>query len=93
MQWKNEADVDDYVKEAFKKLGLNKLENRKENELKFDDASISSRAFNGALHYAMGVIKNNKYKEAIAIGIAGDNKENVTTSPPRKECFMSLECY
>lgn len=131
MQWKNEADVDDYVKEAFKnlglkknkdffeksgsqylknalegfsktkdksgkgipdfviesyqipiliesKLGLKKLESRKENELKFDDNAISSCAFNGALHYAMGVIKNNKYKEAIAIGIAGDNKENVS---------------
>ena len=131
MQWKNEADVDDYVKGTFKnlrlkknkdffeksgseylknalegfsktkdksgkgipdfaiesyqipiliesKLGLKRLESRKENELKFDDNAISSCAFNGALHYAMGVIKNNKYKEAIVIGIAGDNEENVS---------------
>ncbi len=33
---------------------------------------------NGALHYAQNILKNKeKYKECIAIGIAGDDEENL----------------
>lgn len=33
---------------------------------------------NGALHYARAVIDSGKYHEAVAVGVAGDNEENVT---------------
>ena len=56
------------------KLGVNKLKTLNKSGIKDDNKSISNFAVNGCLHYARNMIKSNKYKEVIAIGIAGDNK-------------------
>ncbi len=58
------------------KLSSKKLKATKDNSLKDDEKSIQQYAVNGAIHYATSVIGSGKYSEAIAIGIAGDNKEN-----------------
>lgn len=47
------------------------------NEIDFSVKSIQKYAVNGALHYARCVIASKKYKEAIAVGIAGDDEKNV----------------
>ena len=67
------------------KLGVGKLEKyAKDNEkaLDFSNDAISKYALNGALHYARVALQNESqkqdhYKEIIAIGIAGDNSQNV----------------
>ncbi|EAH7983758.1 hypothetical protein EP607_01215 [Campylobacter upsaliensis] len=67
------------------KLGVGKLEKyAKDNEkaLDFSNDAISKFALNGALHYARVALQNESqkqdhYKEIIAIGIAGDNSQNV----------------
>ena len=58
------------------KLGLAKL-SAKNGKLKTDIKSIQNYAVNGAIHYAQCAIFSKKYKEVIAIGIAGDNSDNV----------------
>lgn len=60
------------------KLGLNKLKSTNKSGIKDDNKAISNFAVNGCLHYARNMIKSNKYREVIAIGIAGDNEDNVT---------------
>lgn len=74
----------DFQVEAFSipvviedKLRLNRLEAPSKDGLKIDDASISNFAVNGAIYYAQNMIASEKYSEVIAIGIAGDNAENV----------------
>ena len=59
------------------KLKLNKLVAQTKDGLKFDYNSVNSFAVNGAIHYSRKVIDSGKYNEVIAIGIAGDNAENV----------------
>lgn len=60
------------------KIGLNKLYAGKPDSLKRDIKSEQNYAVNGAIHYAQCAIMSKKYSEAIAIGIAGDNTENVS---------------
>lgn len=60
------------------KLRLAKLVAQTKDGVKFDDKSVSDFAVNGALHYARAVIDSGKYHEVIAIGVAGDNEENVS---------------
>ncbi|WP_231175636.1 class I SAM-dependent DNA methyltransferase [Helicobacter pylori] len=60
------------------KLYAKNLKKLKNSALQNDDHSISKYAVNGALHYAQNILKNKeKYKECIAIGIAGDDEENL----------------
>ena len=60
------------------KLGIDKLISQtNDGKIKEDDRSISNFAVNGALHYATQMIGSNKYKEVIAIGVAGNNEENI----------------
>ncbi len=60
------------------KLYAKNLKKLKNDALQNDDNSISKYAVNGALHYAQNILKNKeKYKECIAIGIAGDDEENL----------------
>ncbi|WP_104747472.1 HsdM family class I SAM-dependent methyltransferase [Helicobacter cetorum] len=52
--------------------------NSRDSTLKSDETSISKYAVNGALHYAKSILRDkDKYKECIAIGIAGDDIENI----------------
>lgn len=62
------------------KLGVKKLVAQKGELLKNDDKSIANYAANGAVYYATQMIASGKYKEAVAIGIAGDSSENVKTT-------------
>lgn len=55
------------------KLGLKKLITETKDGIKFDEKSIKDYAVNGALYYATGMIASGKYREVIAIGIAGDS--------------------
>ncbi len=59
------------------KLRLNRLVASNKDAIKLDDASVSNFAVNGAIYYAQNMIASEKYSEVIAIGIAGDNAENV----------------
>lgn len=59
------------------KLGINKLISRNKEGIKNDDKSIERYATNGALYYATQMISSNKYNEVVAIGVAGDNEENI----------------
>ncbi|HGO5824602.1 TPA: class I SAM-dependent DNA methyltransferase [Mannheimia haemolytica] len=59
------------------KLNLKKFIAQTKNEIKFDEKSISDYAVNGALYYARQMIASEKYNDVIAVGVAGDNAENV----------------
>jgi len=59
------------------KLGLNKLLASSGEKVKHDIKSVQNFAVNGAIHYAQCAIMSKKYSEVIAIGIAGDNANNV----------------
>ena len=60
------------------KLGSNKLLASNGEKIKNDIKSVKNFAVNGAIHYAQCAIMSKKYNEAIAIGISGDNADNVT---------------
>lgn len=60
------------------KLGINKLSATNGDKLKNDIKSVKNFAVNGAIHYAQCAIMSKKYTEAIAIGISGNNPNNVT---------------
>lgn len=62
------------------KLGLKKLIAESKDGIKTDEKSISAFAVNGAIWYARQMIASGKYQEVIAIGVAGDDEENVKTS-------------
>lgn len=59
------------------KLNINKLIAKTNDAIKNDEKSIANFAVNGAIYYATQMIASTKYKEVIAIGIAGDNEENI----------------
>lgn len=63
------------------KLGIKKLiDANKDGVIKTDDKAISSFAVNGAVWYAKNMISNGKYREVIAIGVAGDDISNAEIS-------------
>lgn len=81
---KSKSWVPDFELECFEipvlienKLGLSKLSCKNGEKLKKDIKSAKNYAVNGAIHYAQCAILSKKYTDAIAIGIAGDNRENV----------------
>lgn len=59
------------------KLRTKKLISKTKDGIKEDDKSISSFAVNGALYYATQMIDSDKYDEVVAIGVAGDSKDDV----------------
>jgi type I restriction-modification system DNA methylase subunit len=60
------------------KLGCKNLINETQKDgIKLDDKSLQKYAVNGAIYYATGMIASGKYKEVIAIGIAGDSSSKV----------------
>ncbi len=62
------------------KLGIKHLVAENKSGIKMDDKSIREYAVNGAVYYAKSMIASKKYDEVIAIGIAGDYKENIKIS-------------
>jgi hypothetical protein len=74
----------DFELETFKipilienKLGLKNLSANNGDKIKRDIKSVKNFAVNGAIHYSQCAIMSKKYNEVIAIGIAGDNVNNV----------------
>lgn len=59
------------------KFSSKKLVSETKDGIKQDDKSISAYAVNGALYYARNMIASGRYSECFAIGVAGDNEENV----------------
>ncbi|QZE12563.1 class I SAM-dependent DNA methyltransferase [Mycoplasma sp. Ms02] len=59
------------------KLGIKKLIAKNKEDIKTDEKSIRDYAVNGAIHYATQMIDSGKYDEAIAIGVAGNDKLDV----------------
>ena len=82
---KNQGGIPDFSVTKFKNIPVlieNKLHTKflkklNGNEIDFSASSIKKYAVNGALHYARCVIASKKYKEAIAVGIAGDDEKHV----------------
>lgn len=86
---KTNSGVPDFSIEGFKvgnstvpivfesKVGFKKLIAENKEGIKMDGKSIKDYAVNGALYYAQNMISSGKYREVIAIGVAGDNEENV----------------
>ncbi|MBQ3425826.1 MAG: N-6 DNA methylase [Clostridia bacterium] len=60
------------------KLGTKKLISANGERIRHDVKSVQNYAVNGAIHYAQCAIMSKKYGEVIAIGIAGDNEEDVS---------------
>lgn len=59
------------------KLGILKFLQTKEGEIGFTQQAVSAYALNGALHYARSIISSEKYSQAIAVGISGEDEKNV----------------
>lgn len=59
------------------KLGTKNLISKTKDGIKEDEKSISNFAVNGALYYATQMIDSDKYDEVVAIGVAGNSKEDV----------------
>lgn len=59
------------------KLFSKKIVSMSKDGIKQDDKSIQQFAVNGALNYARCMIDSKKYKEVIAIGVAGNNDNEV----------------
>lgn len=62
------------------KLGLSRLVSKSKDTIKEDPKAVQSYAVNGALYYATQMIASEKYKEAVAIGIAGESADDVEIS-------------
>lgn len=80
------------------KFNINKLKSESKLSLKDDEKSISNYAVNGSVYYARNMIKSNKYKEVIAIGIAGDSVNNVIVDinyvfGSSKDAYKRVENY
>ena len=80
--WKPDFHVEKYKIPVVieDKLGLKKLISETKDGIKTDEKSIGAFAVNGAVWYARQMIASSKYKEVIAIGVAGDDDENVQIS-------------
>lgn len=60
------------------KLGTARLIAQTKDGIKSDDKSIRDFAVNGALYYATQMIASDRYSEVIAVGVAGDSKDDVS---------------
>lgn len=60
------------------KLGTKRFKAETKDGIKFDDASVSGFAINGAIHYARCIIDSgNNYHEVVALAVAGNNENDV----------------
>ena len=77
--WKPDFELEEFAIPVLieNKLKSSKLIAKSKDGIKSDIKSVQNFAVNGALHYAQCAMRSKKYDEVIAIGVAGDNKENV----------------
>ena len=81
--WKPDFNIEKYEIPVIieDKLRSEKLiATNNDGSIKSDDKSITAFAVNWAVWYATKMIGSGKYNEVIAIGVAGDNEENVEVS-------------
>lgn len=62
------------------KLGIKHHIAGNKSGIRMDDKAVREYAVNGAIYYAKNMIASKKYDEVIAIGISGDNEDNVKIS-------------
>ena len=59
------------------KAGLKKLQKITKNGISRNNNDITKFAVNGAVYYARDIIRSGKYDSVVAIGIAGDSRDNI----------------
>ena len=59
------------------KLGTKKFKAENKDGIKFDNASVSGFAVNGALHYARYIIDLGNYHEVVALAVARSNENDI----------------
>lgn len=62
------------------KLGVKYHIAENKSGIRMDDKAVREYAVNGAIYYAKNMIASKKYDEVIAIGISGDNEDNMKVS-------------
>ena len=62
------------------KLGFKRHIVETKQGIKMDEKSVKNYAVNGAIYYAKSMIASKKYTEAIAIGISGEDDDNIKIS-------------
>jgi len=62
------------------KLGIKHHIAENKSGIRMDEKAVREYAVNGAIYYAKNMIASKKYDEVIAIGISGDNEDNVKIS-------------
>lgn len=62
------------------KLGIKYHIAENKSGIRMDEKAVRKYAVNGAIYYAKNMIASKKYDEVIAIGISGDNEDNVKIS-------------
>jgi len=60
------------------KVGLKKLQKLTKSGISRNNNDITRFAVNGAVYYARNIIHSGKYDSVVAIGIAGDSRENLS---------------
>lgn len=59
------------------KLGIKHHVAENKSGIRMDEKAVREYAVNGAIYYAKNMIASKKYDEVIAVGISGDNEDNV----------------
>lgn len=84
---KHNFGIPDFHMEKYKipiiiedKLGLKFHIASNKSGIRMDGKAVQVYAVNGAIYYAQNMIASKKYEEVIAIGVSGDNIENVKIS-------------
>ena len=62
------------------KLGIKHHIAENKSGIRMDEKAVRECAVNGAIYYAKNMIASKKYDEVIAIGISGDNEDNIKIS-------------
>ena len=62
------------------KLGLRHHIAENKSGIRMDEKAVREYAVNGAIYYAKNMIASKKYDEVIAIGVSGDNEDNIKIS-------------
>lgn len=62
------------------KLGIKHHITENKSGIRMDEKAVREYAVNGAIYYAKNMIASKKYDEVIAIGISGDNEDNIKIS-------------
>lgn len=62
------------------KLGVKYHQAVNKSGIRMDEKAVRDYAVNGAIYYAKNMIASKKYDEVVAIGVSGDNEDNIKIS-------------